>query len=116
MVKEIALVLPLLSPVADLHRPAYPCPEFQAGWAIGGSGPITSVMYDETSLLMTIIWHYNFVTVYYPVPRSVMQTFSQSSNFVQTYNSYMGSYEALLIKEVDNCPVLQENGGYIWVD
>lgn len=53
----------------------------------------------------------NFASDYYPVPSSsVMQNFSQSKNWVQTFNTVVAPrYHAVELKEVDNCPVLQEN-------
>jgi hypothetical protein len=53
----------------------------------------------------------SFVADYYPVASSsVMQTFSQSNNWTQTFDYLIKpSYHAVLLKEVDNCPVLQES-------
>ena len=66
----------------------------------------------------------NVVSDYYPVPdSSVMQTFSQTpqANWVQTFNYLIAPrYEAILLQDVNNCPILQDSsagpGGFIWVD
>ena len=59
----------------------------------------------------------NIVTDYYPAPNSsTMQTFSSTpqANWVQTFNYVIAPYyHAVLLKESDNCPVLQEN--YLFV-
>ena len=53
-----------------------------------------------------------FVSDYYPVADfSVMQAFSQTpqQNWVQTFNFLIAPrYHAILLQDVDNCPVLQE--------
>ena len=102
-----AAALPVASQLAA------PCPTFVAGW--GKQWPascitaVTAVTYDETSLLMYIIWNNTFSSAYYPVPLSVMQTFSSSSNPSQVYNTIVKpSYHAILLEEKDNCPVLQQ--------
>jgi hypothetical protein len=58
---------------------------------------------------------YNIVSDYYPVPNSsTMQAFSQSKNWVQTFNYTIApSYHAVLLKEKDNCPVFQENFSFV---
>lgn len=113
-VRILASLLSLLwSSVAMAN--AYPCPSITAGWSIQNPGPLTSATYDETSLLFYTIWYYTIPSAFYPVPTSVMQVMSSASDPSQTYYSYLlPSYGVLLLKEVDNCPVLQENGGYIW--
>ena len=111
-----ALIWLGLSCAARAGNPG-PCPSFTAGWALSGPGPITGVLLDTTTSLMYMIWNNTFVTAYYPVPLSVMQVFSQSQNWVQTYQTYvLPRYEALLLQQTNNCPVLQESGGYIWVN
>lgn len=56
-----------------------------------------------------------FVSDYYPVPSSsVMQTFSQSKNWVQTFKTLIQPfYHAVLLQETNNCPVLQENYAFV---
>lgn len=95
-----------------------PCPSFHAGWALSGPGPITGILWDQYTQQMYFIWNNSFVSDYWPVANSsVMQTFSQSKNWVQTFNTLIAPrYEAILLQEANNCPVLQESGGFIWVD
>ncbi len=68
----------------------------------------------------TVLTLKNVVTDYYPVPDvSTIQTFSQTpqANWVQTFNYLVAPrYEAVWLQEVNNCPVLQESGGFVWVD
>lgn len=73
-------------------------------------------MYDQNTSLLYVIFNNNFPSAYWPVPISVMQTFSQSrNNPMQIYQTYVvPRYEALLLQEVYNCPILQESGAYIW--
>ena len=104
---------------ARAASPAYPCPTFVAGWALSGLGPITTISWDSISQQMYFVWkpglppNATTVTDYYPVPNSsVMQTFSSTpqANWVQTFNYLIApSYHAVLLKESDNCPVLQES-------
>lgn len=97
---------------------AFPCPSFTAGWAFTYVGqPITSVAYDQTTSLLYVVWGNTNATAFYPVPLSVIQTFSRSTNALATYNSYVAnSYHALLLAQKNNCPILQETGAYIWTD
>ena len=102
--------------------PFVPCPYFQAGWTITfpptQAQPISAVMYDQSTQLLYVIFNNNFPSAYFPVPLSVMQTFSQSrNNPMQIYQTYVvPRYEALLLEEVYNCPILNENGAYIWTN
>ena len=91
-----------------------PCPYFQAGWALTFTGsPITSVMYDQVSQQLYVIFNNNFPSAYWPVPISVMQQFSASrNNPMQVYTTYVvPRYEALLLEEIYNCPILLEPSG-----
>lgn len=61
----------------------------------------------------------NIVTDYYPVTSpSAIQAFSQAqANWVQIFNNTIAPrYHAVWLQEVNNCPVLQENGGFVWVN
>lgn len=108
----LALLFYLVASAARAASPAYPCPTFVAGWALSGTGPITTISWDPISQQMYFVWNYTFVSDYYPVPNSsVMQTFSSTpqANWVQTFNYIIApSYHAVLLKEKDNCPVLQD--------
>lgn len=115
-----ALVWSLLPTPVRAGNPG-PCPSFTAGWAISGPPPITAILYDQSTSQMEFVQNNTMVSVYYPVPISLMQTFTQSRNWVRTFNSYVaGRYEAILIQERNNCPVLQENNngpqGFVWVN
>lgn len=95
----------------------FPCPSFTAGWTVTSPGPITSVAYDQQTQILSVIWYSVQPSQYYPVPLSVMQTFSASKNLLATFNSYVASrYHAIWLQEKSNCPVLQDGGGYIWVN
>lgn len=115
-----ALLFCLAATAARAGNPG-PCPSFHAGWALSGPGPITNIMWDQYTQQMYFIWNTGLppntttVTDYYPVPNSsVMQTFSQSKNWVQTFGYLIApSYHAILLQEVNNCPVLQENWSFV---
>lgn len=95
----------------------FPCPSFTAGWTVSGPGPITSVAYDQQSQILSVIWHSTQPSQYYPVPISVMQAFNGSQNLLATFNAYVAPrYHAIWLQEKSNCPVLQELGGYVWVN
>jgi KTSC domain len=110
------------SPHWPYGPPFTPCPYFVAGWAITFSPtpaqPISTVMYDQNTQLLYVIFNNNFPSAYYPVPISIIQTFSQSrNNPMQIYQSYVvPRYEALFLEEVYNCPILNENGVYIYTN
>jgi hypothetical protein len=155
-----ALLVLLLSCVITAARAGAPgpCPSFTAGWALSGSGPITGILWDQSTKQMYFIWtntpvletlycpletqnavmlvtegtplglrsenpactvtlRKNVVSDYYPVPdSSVMQTFSQTpqANWVQTFNYLIAPrYEAILLQDVNNCPVLQETSSFV---
>ena len=111
---RIAALTALLA-AAPAAAQSFPCPAFQAGWTVSSPGPITSVGYDQNSKILSVIWNAKTPTQFWPVPISVMIAFNQSRNLLQTYNSYVaGVYNALLLQENVNCPVVQEGGGYIW--
>lgn len=113
--RSIALALTLLAAPAQAQY--FPCPSFQAGWTVSGPGPITSVAYDQQSQILSVIWYSTQPSQYYPVPISVMQAFNGSENLLATFNAYVAPrYQAILLQEKSNCPVLQEGGGYIWVN
>lgn len=116
----LVLLFCLVASAARAASPAYPCPTFVPGWALSSTGPITTISWDSVSQQMYFVWNYNLVSDYYPVPNSsVMQTFSSTppSKWVQTFNYIIApAYHAVLLKEKDNCPVLQESGGFIWVN
>ncbi len=110
------------SPQWPYGPPFVPCPYFSAGWAITypvtQAQPISAVMYDQNTRLFYVIFKNNFPSAYYPVPISIIQTFSQSRNDpMQLYKTYVvPRYEALLLQEVYNCPILNENGAYIYTN
>jgi hypothetical protein len=93
-----------------------PCPSFHAGWALSSPGSITNILWDQYTQQMYFIWNTglppNTTTVsdYYPVANSsVMQSFSQSKNWVQTFNTLIApTYKAVLLQEINNCPALQD--------
>ena len=94
-----------------------PCPSFTAGWAVSGPGPITSVAYDQQSQILSVIWNNVQPTQYYPVPISVMYAFTNSRDLLATFNTLVAPrYWAILLQDKTNCPVVQENGSYIWVN
>lgn len=110
----------LLTTAAHAGNPG-PCPSFHAGWALSGPGPITNILWDQFTQQMYFIWQggqpLNTTTVsdYYPVPNSsVMQTFSQSKNWVQTFDYLIKpTYRAILLQEQNNCPVLQDSYSFV---
>lgn len=131
MIKWLAILLLTVSPAlaqgVNPYGPTWPygppftpCPYFQAGWAITFTGnPITAVMYDQSTSLLYVIFNNNFPSAYWPVPVSIVQTFSQSrNNPMQIYQTYVvPRYEALLLEEIYNCPILREpSGAYIWTN
>ena len=111
----VLIVFSFLFAAPALAQSAAPCPTFQAGWGKQWPAPgITAVTYDETSLLMYIIWNYTFASAYSQVPLSIMQTFSSSKNPSQTYNTLVANrFSSLLLQEKNNCPILVENGRFI---
>jgi hypothetical protein len=115
VLKSVLIVL-LLS-CAPAQAQYFPCPSFTAGWAVSGPVPITSVAYDQQTQILSVVWYATQPTQYYPVPLSVMQAFNGSHNLLATFNAYVsGRYHPIWLQEKSNCPVLQDGGGYIWVD
>lgn len=111
-----ALLLALSMLAAPAAAQVSPCPSFTAGWAVSGTGPITSVAYDQQTQILSVIWYNTQATQYYPVPISVIYAFTNSRNLLATFNTLVAPrYGAILLQDKTNCPVTQENGAYIWV-
>ena len=112
-----ALLVALVSLAPARAAPFFMCPSFTSGWTVSGTGPITAVMYDGDSQLLYVIFNSTFASAYSNAPISVIQTFSRSTNLVNTYNTLVvPNYSALLLEEQYNCAVLNETGAYIWTD
>jgi KTSC domain len=112
---KIALALFLLNAPARAAAPFQPCPTFQAGWTMTYAPPITAVQYDELSGLLYVIFNYATASAYSGVPISVIQAFSPGANPTQVYNNLVvPSYHALLLQQQTNCPLLNDNGNYLW--
>lgn len=90
----------------------------QAGWSqqYPPSATITSVSYVSERMVLYVIFNNTAAMAYSNVPLGVMQAFSQTTNPLSLYNSLVAStYHPMLLWEVDNCPVLNENGSQpIW--
>ena len=72
-------------------------------------------MYDQNTQLLYVIFGNTVASAYSNVPISIMQTFSTSTNVMNTYNTYVvPRYHSLLLAEKNNCPLLFETGAYIW--
>lgn len=96
-----------------------PCPYFSAGWSKQFSGSaITSVLYDQQTLLMYIIFQSVNASVFANVPLGVMQGFMNTQDPVGYYSGFvLPSYHALLLSQTNNCPMLFEDGvTYVWTD
>jgi hypothetical protein len=98
--------------------PFQPCPWVQSGWALPYQGyPITFVSYDQLTGLLYVIFNNTIPSAYSGVPISVAQAFAQTRNPMPIYQSYVvPSYHALLLAEQTNCPMLNENGAYLWTN
>lgn len=112
----LAVLATLIGGSALAQPPASPCPSFSAGWAKSYYGfPITAVEYDPTTQLLYVVWSNTNATAFWPVPMSVIQSFSAPVSPVTIYNTYVAPrYNALLLEEKYNCPIQQEDAGYIW--
>ena len=116
MIRALATLLALTLP-AGAATPFEPCPAITAGWSVGYQGPITTVMYDQYSLFMYVVWGYTEAEAFMNVPVSVMQSMSHTSTPVNIYNSVLvPQYHKTMLSEKDNCPIQFETGAYIWVD
>jgi KTSC domain-containing protein len=112
-----ALALWLASLSAASAQAFIPCPFFTIGWAQSYSQPITTVLYDTSAQLLYVIWYNTRPSAFSNVPLSIMQGFSRTNNPVGYYNSLvLPSYHALLLAQSNNCPLLYEDGSYIWSD
>ncbi len=111
------LVLLGLAASARAAAPFRPCPYVSAGWSLQFSGPITSVQYDQSYPLLYVIFNNVTASVFVGVPLGVMTAFQQSGNPSMVYKNYvLPSYHALLLAQIDNCPLFFENGAPIWSD
>ena len=112
-----SLLLLVLTNVAHA-QPFQPCPFVTAGWSQSWTGHnITTALYDGNTALLYVIFFTTTATAYSNVPYSVTQGFSRASNpdlYWQT--SVAPSYHAMLLAQTNNCPLLFENGAYIWTD
>lgn len=101
----------LLAAPARAAPPAYPCPYMSLGWSQNWStGPISSVAYTNDYQVLFVVFAYKTVSAYSDVPISVMQTFSQSRDPQQVYQTQVvPRYHALLLAESSNCPILVED-------
>lgn len=101
-----------------VNGPARPCPASSAGWTISypAPSPITSVQYDQTYSYLSVIWHSSLPSVFVGVPLNVMQNFALPGiNPVTVYNnSVFPYYHSLLLSQKNYCPLLFQDGSYIW--
>jgi KTSC domain len=95
-----------------------PCPYVTAGWSKQYSGfAISSVSYDESQLLLYVIFGNTTASAFSNVPLGVMQGFSNTRDPVAYYSSaVLHNFHALLLAQTNNCPLLFETGAYIWSD
>ncbi len=101
---------------AVAQSPYVPCPNITIGWSLSFPPPITAVQYDTSSMLLYVIFNGTTASAYSNVPLSVIQGFSRAGvNPVSYYNSnVVGQYHPLWLAQTNNCPLLFENGAYIW--
>jgi hypothetical protein len=117
--RVVLAIFTLLASVISACAQFVPCPSITIGWASQGPPPVTSVLYSQQDQVLYVIFNYTQASAFSGVPTSIMQTFSQSNNFYQTYqNLVLPSYHALLLQEKNNCPLFFEpnTGKYIWTD
>lgn len=112
---RLMILLLLLLGAPAVAAPFEPCPSMTIGWALQFPPPIIAVLYDQSSLLLYVIFNNRIAMAYSNVPVSVMAAFSRSTNPTQVYNTYVApAYNPLLLAEGNNCPILYENDAYIW--
>ena len=114
-----AILLLLMSAGAALAQLAQPCPYVTVGWSQQYQSPITSILYDQQHQLLYVIWNSTNANAFVGVPYSVMQALSNGSmkNPVSYVTGYViPSFHALLLAQTNNCPLLFEDGSYIWSD
>lgn len=107
----LALLLP-----AQARAQFMPCPSTTIGWSQSWTtGSLTSAAYDSQSQLLFVVFNYKTVSAYSNVPYGVIQGFTSTSNPTAYYNSaVVPRYHALALSEQVDCPLLFEDGRYIW--
>lgn len=114
----VGVVLAMLVGTPLAAAPFQPCPLTTIGWALQFSGPITAVLYDTSSQLMYVVFNNTAASAFSNVAIGVMQAFSSAQTQAQVQQVYQSqllpNYHPLLLAETNNCPLLFENGVYIW--
>ena len=109
-----ALLAALLALAAPAHAT---CPHMTDGWAQTWSGPIQSASYDRYAQVLYLVSATQTVAAFSGVPFGVMQSLTRAQNPYQFYATrILNTYHQVLITEKENCPVLTEDGLYVWVN
>lgn len=113
-----ALIVALLLPGASVAQAPYrPCPSVTAGWSKQYATAITSIQYSQDQFLLYVIFNNTVASAFSGVPIGVMQNLSNTTNPVPYYNSFIvPSFHALMLASQNNCPLLNENGVFLWTD
>lgn len=116
LIQVLSLLVGLVAPGTAAAQ-AIVCPLSTIGWTQTWSPPLTSASYDSGTQLLYVVWNYTTVFAFSNVPLRVINTFSNNPNPVNVYNSYVAHvYHSILLAQSNNCPLLWENGAYLWTD
>ena len=107
-----------LLPTPALAQAYIPCPQMSFGWTTQWQGgTLQSAAYDQAAKVLYVASFTQVVAAFSGVPLSTFQSFTRARNPYQFYTtSIVPAYHQLLVYEKDNCPVLLENGLYLWID
>ena len=108
----------LLLSGAAANAQSFPCPHISFGWAKNWptGSPITSASYDTAAKTLYFTFAYTIPEAYALVPTTIMQTLSNTNSPYQIYVAVQSQYNQILLTQKQNCPVLQQNGQYVYTN
>lgn len=97
---------------------AQTCPAPVSGWTLSWQNqPISSATYDSSTSLLYLFFGVSTPVAFSNVPYAAMQGLSSTRSPVDFYTyNLLPVYHALLLNQQSRCPLLNENGAYLWTD
>lgn len=118
MLRCLLLALALFAAPSAAHAQAFVCPFVTVGWSQTWPGQqLSSASYDSQLQLLYVVFNNITAFAFSNVPTSVQIAFANTTNPMQTYELLVANtYHSILLAQQNNCPLMYENGAYIWTD
>lgn len=118
MLWRLFFALALFAAPGTARAQAFVCPFVTIGWSQTWPGQqLSSASYDSGLQLLYVIFNNTTAFAFFNVPTSVQIAFANTTNPMQTYELLVANtYHSILLAQQNNCPLVYENGAYIWTD